>query len=145
MITIRNFKFILKSISSHILKVQEHSGHRKMIQNVTEHLQKSSKLKILDFAKMSPKMQQNTKNGDIFKKFASQRCKDMGALRQTLGLRVLLCIVGCSQLICLKNIWAYGASCPWINHTWRERACSIEYCMVGAALILNSIRNDIQC
>ena len=34
---------------------------------------------------MSPKMQQNTKNGDIFKKFASQRCKAMGALRMSLG------------------------------------------------------------
>ena len=46
-------------------------------------------------------MQQNTKNGDIFKKFASVG-KAIEALRQTLGLRVLLCIVGCTQLMCLK-------------------------------------------
>ena len=34
---------------------------------------------------MSPKMQQNTKNCDIFTKFASQRYKAMGALRMSPG------------------------------------------------------------
>ena len=34
---------------------------------------------------MSPKMQQNTKNCDIFTKFASQRCKAMEALRMSPG------------------------------------------------------------
>ena len=59
---------------------------------------------------MSPKMHQNTKNGDIFKKFASQRCKAIEALWQTLGLRVLLCIVGCAQLMCLKYKGHHHAS-----------------------------------
>jgi len=31
----RNVKYLLKSISSHILRAEEHSGHLKMIQNVT--------------------------------------------------------------------------------------------------------------
>ena len=34
---------------------------------------------------MSPKMQQSTKNCDIFSKFASQRCKAMEALRMSPG------------------------------------------------------------
>ena len=58
-------------MSNHILRVDKYSGHLKMIKKVTENLQKWPKLKIWDFAKMSPKMQQNTTSYDIFTKFES--------------------------------------------------------------------------
>ena len=41
----RNFKYLLKSISSHILRAKKHSGHLKIIQKVTKDFQKSPKLK----------------------------------------------------------------------------------------------------